>query len=123
MCWSGRALGLVGDLLGEVRAAAELLADDPQDVLGVRLVLAEEDRLRHLRAAGEDLGQDLVAEGADDRPDLVGGDDGAVELGLVVGDLVFELLVGLLARQPVADLDPLARADRRAASVISVSMR
>ena len=51
-------------------------------------------------AAGEDLGLDLVAEGADDGPDLVLGDDGPVELGRVVGQLVFELLVGLLARQP-----------------------
>ena len=46
------------------------------------VVLAEDDRLWDLGAAGEDLGADLVAEGLDDLADLVGGDDGAVELGL-----------------------------------------
>jgi len=58
----------------------------------MRLVLAEDDRLRDLGAAREDLGQDLVAEGANDGPDLVFGDYGPVELGRVIGQLVFQLL-------------------------------
>ena len=72
--------GLVGDLLAEVVALAELLADDLHDVLGVAVVLGEDQRLGHLGAAGEDLGEELVAEGADDGADLVVGDHVAVEL-------------------------------------------
>ena len=74
-----RAGDLVGDLLAEVVAPAELLADDLDDVLGVAVVLGEDQRLGHLGAAGEDLREQLVAERADDEPDLVLGDDVAVE--------------------------------------------
>ena len=71
---------LVGDLGGEVVALAEHLADDLDDVVGVRVVLGEDQRLRHLGAAGEDLGEEPVAEGLEHGADLVLGDDGAVEL-------------------------------------------
>ena len=87
---------LVGDLLAEVVALAELLADDLDDVVGVAVGLGEDQGLRHLLAAGEDLRQ-LVAEGADDGADLVGVDDVAVELrGGVV--LVLVLALPPLAR-------------------------
>ena len=44
------------------------------------VVLGEDQGLRHLGAAGEDLGEELVPEGADDGADLVLGDDVAVEV-------------------------------------------
>ena len=62
---------LVGDLGGEVVALAELLAGDLDDVVGVRVVLGEDQRLRHLAAAGEDLGEEAVAEGLEHGADLV----------------------------------------------------
>ena len=49
-------LRLVGDLLAEVVAFAEDLAAEVDDVLGVGVVLGEDERLRHERAAGEELG-------------------------------------------------------------------
>ena len=55
---------------------AELLADDLDDVLGVAVVLGEDEGLGHLGAAGEDVGEQPVAERLDDEPDLVLGDDG-----------------------------------------------
>ena len=80
-----RAGGAVGDLLAEVVALAEFLAHDLDDVLGVGVVLGEDEGLGHLGAAGEDFGEQLVAEGADDGADLVRGDHVAVELVGVVG--------------------------------------
>ena len=48
--------GAVGDLLGELVALAELLAQDLDDVLGVVVVLGEDQGLGHFGAAGEDVG-------------------------------------------------------------------
>ena len=75
---------LVGDLGGELVPLAEHLAGDLDDLVGVRVVLGEDQRLRHLGAAGEDLGEEPVAEGLEHGADLVAGDDGAVELALAV---------------------------------------
>ena len=44
------------DLLAEVVALAELLADDPHDVFGVQVGLGEDQRLRNFGAAREDFG-------------------------------------------------------------------
>ena len=93
--------GAVGDLLGEVVALAELLAEDFDDVLGVGVVLGEDEGLGHLGAAGKDLGEELVAEGFDDGADLVRGDDVAVELVGIVGEVVVELLPALLCASRV----------------------
>ena len=73
-------LGAVGDLGGELVALAEHLADDLDDVVGVRVVLGEDQRLGDGLAAGEQLGEQLVLERLDDGADLVLGHDGAVEL-------------------------------------------
>ena len=67
----GLLAGGLGDLLAEVVALAELFADDPHDVFGVEVGLGEDERLRDFGAAGEDFGEELSAEGADDQPDLV----------------------------------------------------
>ena len=106
-----RAGGAVGDLLGEVVALAELLAHDLDDVLGVRVVLCEDQRLRYPLAPREDLGEQLVAEGAHDGADLVRGDHVAVELIGVVCEVVVELLPALLARVALLDLHRVAGLD------------
>jgi len=62
--FAGRA---IGDLLAEVVAASELLADDLDDVLAVGIVLGEDDCLGNVGPAWEDFGEQLVAEGADAR--------------------------------------------------------
>ena len=62
--------GAVGDLLAEVVPLAELLAQDAHDVLGVAVVLGEDQRLGHFGAPGEDLGEEPVPEGPDDGADL-----------------------------------------------------
>ena len=67
------------------------------------------------RAAGEDLGEQLVAEGADDGADLVHRDDVAVELLGLVGEVLVELLPADLAGLPVALVDVETGVDRRAA--------
>ena len=89
------------DLLAEVVALAELLADDPHDVLGVQVGLGEDQRLRNLGAAGEDFRQ-LVLERADHQPNLVLGHHVAVELIGGVGQVVVEFLVLLLLGAAVA---------------------
>ena len=84
--------GLVGDLLAELVPLAKLLANDLDDVLGVGVVLGEDEGLRYVGSAGEDLGGDLVTEGADDGADLIGGDAASIEF---VGS-VLDVLVGTL---------------------------
>ena len=103
-----RAGGAVGDLLGEVVALAEFLAHDLDDVLGVGVVLGEDEGLGHPGAAGEDFGEELVAEGADDGADLVRGDHVAVELVGVVAEVVVELFPALLAGVALLNLHRVA---------------
>ena len=97
-------LGLVGDLFAEVVALAEDLAGEVDDVLGVGIVLGEDERLGHERAAREQLGLHDVAVGTQKGADLVGHDDGAVEVGGRVIEIVGE--------------DGLARGAGRLAAVI-----
>ena len=96
------------------------------DVLGVAVVLGEDQRLRHLgRGPGKISVQQLVAERADDGADLVGRDDVAVELVGVVVEVVVELLPARRAR--VARSRYAERSSRPPpwppASVISVRIR
>ena len=100
-----RAGHLAGDLLAEGVAAAELVADDLDDVLGVAVVLGEDQRLGDFRPARKEVGEEPVAERADDGADLVAGDDAAVELAGVVGDVVVGPFPAAPARLPVAVLD------------------
>jgi hypothetical protein len=77
------ALGVlrgIRDLGGEVVALAEDLTDGGDDLLGVGVVLGEDQRLGDGGAAGEDLGEEPVAEGLEDEADLGLGGDGPVEL-------------------------------------------
>jgi hypothetical protein len=57
-----RIVGLVGDLLGEVVALAEDFADEMDGVLGVGVVLAENESLGHKRSAREKLDEQRVLE-------------------------------------------------------------
>src|SRR5581483_6211650 len=51
---------LVGDLGGEVVSLAEDITCDLNDLVRVRVVLREDQRLRHLAATGEDLGEEPI---------------------------------------------------------------
>ena len=55
------------------------------------IVLGEDERLGHFGAAGEGIGQHLVAELLEDGADLALGDDIAVELVGGVGEVLIEL--------------------------------
>jgi hypothetical protein len=81
--------------LAEVDAAAELLLNDAHDVVGVGVVLGEDDGLGHLAAAGEDLGEEVIAEGLHDGANLVLGDDGTVQVFGAVEQVGVELFQAL----------------------------
>ena len=84
--------GLVGDLPAERVALAELLADDADNVVGVAVVLGEDDRLGHDAAVREYLREELVPERPYDGANLVFGHDIAIELVGGVDQVVLELL-------------------------------
>ena len=83
----------VGDLLAKVVSPAELLTDDLGDVFGVTIVLGEDDGLRDLGPARENVHGQAIAEGANDEPDLVLGDDVSIKFLGGVGQVVVQLLV------------------------------
>ena len=93
---------LRGDLPAELVALAELLLEDLHDVVGVAVVLREHERLGNFLAAGEDLREQMVAEGARDEPDLVRRDNVAVELVRRIGEVGLKLRVRRFAGPPVA---------------------
>ena len=81
-------LRLVGDLFAEVVALAEHFAAEVNDVLRVGIVLREDERLGHERAAGKKLGEDGIAVGAQYGANLIGNDNGAVEVGGRVVEII-----------------------------------
>ena len=97
--------GPVGDLAAELVALAELLPDDADDVVGVAVVLGEDDRLGHDGAVREYLREELVPERPYDGANLVFGDDFAVELVGGVDQVVLELLLSDRPSPPVAPVD------------------
>ena len=99
--WPGPG-GAVGYLLAEVVALGELLSHDVHDVVGVAVVLGEDDGLGHVLAAREYLGCHLVAEGLDDRAYLVHRHHVAVELAGRVGQFILQLLPPDIAGTAVA---------------------
>jgi len=84
--------GAVGDFLAKVVALAELLADDLDDVVGVAVIAGEYQCLGDFGAAGEDIGEELLAKLADDGADLVRGDHVAIEIVGGVGEVGIEEL-------------------------------
>ena len=105
---------LIGDLLREIVATAEDLADDADDLLGVVVVFAKDQGLRYLAAAGKQLGEQAVAIGFEHGADLVRHDHRAVELLRRVGEVLFEFLIALGSGAFVADRNLVAHRDRAA---------
>ncbi len=97
------AVGLVVDLLREIVAATEDLADDTDDLLGMVVVLAEDQSFRHLAAAGKQFAEKTIAIGFEHGADLVRHDYRAVELLRGVGEILVELLIALGPSALVAD--------------------
>ncbi|OBQ30381.1 MAG: hypothetical protein AN485_23925, partial [Anabaena sp. MDT14b] len=87
-----RAIGAVGDLLGEVIALAEHLAHGADDLLCVVIVLGEDQRLRHFPAARKQLSEQRVAIGFQHRADLVRHQHRAVALIGRVGEILRQRL-------------------------------
>ena len=107
--------GAIGDLLAEVVALAEDFAADADDVVGVGVVLGEDERLRQVGAARKHFSEDFVAEGGEHGANLVGRDDITIEAAGLVGENFVELLPANLARLAVAFVDPKAGVHLRAA--------
>ena len=78
------------------------------------VVAGEYQGLGNLGAAGEDIGEEPVAELADHGADLVRGDDVAIEVLGRVGKIGIEELGAAGAREAVALVDPKAGFDARA---------
>jgi hypothetical protein len=77
-------------------------AHNLHDVVGMAVVLGEDQGLGHLGTAVKDLCEETVAEGLDDRADLIFGDHTAVEFVRRVFEIVIQLLPAHLARELVA---------------------
>jgi hypothetical protein len=69
--WPFGSFAGVGDLRGEVVPLAEHFAHGLHDLLGVVVVLGEDQRLRHGMSSREDLGEEPVAEGLQHESDLM----------------------------------------------------
>ncbi len=83
--------GAIGDLLGEVVALGEFFSQDFDDRFGVGIVFGKDEGLGNFGAAWEYFGKQFIPEGFDDGADLVRGDDVAVELVGVVGEVIVQL--------------------------------
>ena len=114
LLWRG-AGSSVSDLQRELVTLAEFLAQDLDDVFGVVVVLCKEERLGDLGAAGKDLGEQLVAEGAHHGADLVRRDHVAVELLCLIFEVFIEFLPALFAGLAVLLFDVVAGLDPGAA--------
>src|SRR5581483_11984443 len=71
--------GAVGNLLAEVVSFIEFFAHDFYDVVSVRVVFSEDERLWNYGATGKDFGEKAVAKGSYHGADLIGRDDGAIK--------------------------------------------
>ena len=94
--------GAVGDFLAEVVAGGKLLSDDANDVIGVAVVLGEDDGLWHVPPAREYLRRHPVAESLDDGAYLVLRHHVSVKLAGRVGQFLLQLLPAYLSRAAVA---------------------
>ena len=94
----GIFVGPVGDLLAKLVALAELLAHRLDDVVGVAVVLGEDQRFGSLAAARKDI-RLLVTEGADHGAYLIRVHDRAVQLLGAVGVVIVLGIPAPAARQ------------------------
>ena len=100
--------GPVGDLLAEVVALVELLAHDAHDVIGVAVVLGEDDGLGHIAAAGEYVREQALPKGLDDCANLVFRHHVAVKPVGGVGQVLVQPLPADPPGQPVPPVDVVA---------------
>jgi len=107
-------LRLIGDFFCEIVALTEDLTGNADYVLGMMVVFAEDQRLRHLVAAGEQFREQAVAIGFEHGADLVRHDHRAVDFLRGIGEVLVEFLVALGPRALVADRDLIAFRDRAA---------
>ena len=99
------AAGAVGDFLAELVAFAELFAEDLHNIIGVGVVFGEDQGFGNMGAVRKNLGEELVAEGADHRADLVGNHHIAVQLAAAIGKLLVEQFGTAGAGEAVALFD------------------
>ena len=86
------ARGPVGDLLAEVVSLVELLTHHAHNVVGVTVVLGEDDGLGHVLTARENLREQAVPEGLDNGANLVFGYNVSIQLVGSVGQVLVKLL-------------------------------
>ncbi|MDW8415886.1 MAG: hypothetical protein RMK78_10555 [Thermaurantiacus sp.] len=104
----------VGDLLGKVIVTAEHLAGNRHNLLGVMVILGEDEGLRHMGAAGEQHGGQTVPIGLQHRADPIRRQHGPVERFRREVEIFLQRLVALLPGALVphgkrdASLDPAA---------------
>ena len=91
----GRVLGLVGDFFAEIIAPAKDLAANVDDVLGVGIVLGEDEGLGNECAAWKEFGEQGIFERLKHGADLGRHNDGAVQFGRGIGEVFVELLPAL----------------------------
>ena len=111
-----RILRAVRDLRGELVAAAEHLTHAPHDLLGMRVILGEDERLRHLTAAREDVSEQLVAIRLQDETDLRRRRHHPIELGGRIDDVLVERLHPLLTGPTIDQRHMRTRLDAAALS-------
>src|SRR5207247_1076333 len=82
----------VGNLFGKLVALAEDVTNGGDNVLGVAIVLGEDQSFRNFLAAREDFSKQLIAKGLEDGANLVFGDYAAVEFFGVILDILIGFL-------------------------------
>jgi hypothetical protein len=115
--------GAVRDLLAEIVALIENFAADAHNVIGVCVVLGEDQSFWHVFSAWKDFRKELVSKSLQHRADLVVGNHVAVELIGRVLKVVIELLPAPPAGQAISLVDVKAGVDLAPWEVISVCIR
>ncbi len=105
----------IGDLGGEIVALTEDFADHLHDVVGMGVVLGEDQCLGYRRTPREQLREELLLECRENSADLVRRHHCAVELPARVLDRFIHRLPSELARHAVAIAGELTRLDLRSA--------
>ena len=101
----------VGDLRRELVALPEDLAHHLHNVISVRVVLGEDQRLGDRLSSGEEFREEPVPESRKDQANLIGGDDGAVKLVGRVLDWFIDGIPSDPARHPIPVASELADLD------------
>lgn len=81
----------VSNFLAKIVSFAEDFAADANDVIRVGVVFGEDKGFGDVRAAGKKVGEKFIAECGENRPNLVGGDDGAIKIACFIGQIFIQL--------------------------------